>query len=80
MIGSYNARFVKIYNAMSSLVRFEMKKKICIENNALANYGVSAVVVHSEVVGLAPGSNFFRKSDISWNPAVAAFSALQPSK
>jgi hypothetical protein len=51
---SYNASAVKIYNASSSLARFENKKYLfCFETrSSLLNAGVN--VVNSEVVGLAP--------------------------
>jgi hypothetical protein len=53
---SYNARVVKIYIATSNRVRFENKNVIIyFEGDAQAYYIAGVVVVHSEVVGLAPG-------------------------
>jgi hypothetical protein len=55
---NYNASAVKMYNAASSLVRYEIKNIFFyseIRSSLLQNTGV--VVVNSKVVGLAPGVN-----------------------
>jgi hypothetical protein len=49
---SYNASVVKIYNATSSLLRFENKNCYFFYENALATY--YNAFVHSEVEGLSP--------------------------
>jgi hypothetical protein len=57
-IASYNTSAVKIYNATSSLVRFENKKmyfekRPCLHTTTLVLY----VVVNLEFVGLGPGAD-----------------------
>jgi hypothetical protein len=55
---SYNASTVKIYNATSSLMRFENKYIFFFIEETLSYYSAAGiVVVKSEVVGLAPGTN-----------------------
>jgi hypothetical protein len=49
-IVSFNASVVKIYNATSSLVRFQNKTIFFLFENSAA-----VVLVNSEVTGLAPG-------------------------
>jgi hypothetical protein len=54
---SYNASAVKIYNATSSLVRFE-NKIFYIEKTLRPTYhNAVVVVVYSKVVGFGPGAN-----------------------
>jgi hypothetical protein len=60
----YNARAAKIYNATSSLVRFENKNSFFyLENNALAYYSAGVVVVNSGV-----------------NPTTFEFTATTPAR
>jgi hypothetical protein len=49
---SYNASAVKIYNATSSLVRFEDKNIFFYFENDLAYYNAGVVAVNSKFVGL----------------------------
>jgi hypothetical protein len=56
-IASYNASAVQIYNFESSLVRLENKSIIFNFEKRLVCYITGAVVVESEVVGLAPGTH-----------------------
>jgi hypothetical protein len=57
---SYNASAVKIYNATSSLVRFENKNIFFYLKNALAHYSAGVVAVNFIVIGLAPVVNPIR--------------------
>jgi hypothetical protein len=55
-IVSHNASALKIYNATSSLVRFETKNIFfCFERTLFVSYyNVGVVVVNSKVVGFSP--------------------------
>jgi hypothetical protein len=54
-IVNYSAIAVNIYNASSSLVRFENKNILFTLKNALACYNAGDVVANSKVVGIDPG-------------------------
>jgi hypothetical protein len=55
MIVGYNASVVKIYNATSSLVRFENNFAV---TNAVAYSNAGVVVVNSKVVRLTPRNGY----------------------
>jgi hypothetical protein len=62
---------VKIYNASSSLERFESKKYFqLLWKITLAYFNTGAVIVNSEVIGSAPGAN---PTIASYNASVVNF-------